>query len=94
MLEVNKDNSKAIPKSSSIKLTKVDGFIIFSLNFKCIIVVDCNALESNQWLLDWFKTQATTTRHKESTIILEICQLRRGETFPIILTVFVYYNKE
>ncbi len=88
MLETNKNISKAIPKSSSIKLTKVDGFIIFCLNFKHIVLVDCNALESNQWLLDWFKTQATTIGHKASTIILEIYQLKRGRTFPIILTIF------
>jgi hypothetical protein len=57
------------------------------LNFKRIVMVDCNTLESNQWLLDWFKTQTTTIGHKESTIILEIYRLRRG-TFPIILTIF------
>jgi hypothetical protein len=56
MLEAYKDNSKAILKSSSIKLTGVGGFVIFSLNFKHIIMVDYNASESNQWLLDWFKT--------------------------------------
>jgi hypothetical protein len=34
MLETKfKDNSKAIPKSSSIKLTKVDGFAIFFFEF-------------------------------------------------------------
>jgi hypothetical protein len=36
MLEVNKDNSKTIPKSSSIKLTRAIGFVISSLNFKHI----------------------------------------------------------
>ncbi len=48
MLEANKDNSKFIPKLSSIKLTNVDGFVISSLNFKHIVIVDYNALESNQ----------------------------------------------
>jgi len=47
MLEAKKDNSKVVPESSSIKLTRVDGFVISSLNFKHIIMADCNALESN-----------------------------------------------
>jgi hypothetical protein len=52
MLEANKNNSKAIPKSSSIKLTRANGFVISSLNFKHIAMVDCNGLASNQCLLD------------------------------------------
>jgi hypothetical protein len=36
MLEANKNNLEAIPKSSSIKLTRANGFVIFSLNFKHI----------------------------------------------------------
>jgi hypothetical protein len=47
MLEANKDNSKVIPKSSSIKLIRVDGFIISSLNFKHIRIANFNASESN-----------------------------------------------
>ncbi len=62
MLEVNKYNSKAIPKSSSIKLIGANGFIISSLNFKHIVMVDCNALESNQWLLDWHALEKTWTK--------------------------------
>jgi hypothetical protein len=61
MSEAKKDNSKAIPKSSLIKFTRENGFIISSLNFKHIIMVECNASESNQWFLDWFRTQAVTT---------------------------------
>jgi hypothetical protein len=57
MSEANKDNSKAIAKSSSMKLIGVDGFIISSLNFKHIVMVDYNASECNLWILDWFKTQ-------------------------------------
>ncbi len=45
-------------------------------------MVDYNALESNQWFLNWFRTQAITTGHKESTIILEMCQVRKGRTLP------------
>ncbi len=47
MLEANKDNAKVIPKSSSIKLSRVDGFRIFPLNFKHIVMANCNASESN-----------------------------------------------
>jgi hypothetical protein len=36
------------------------------VNFKHIVIVDCNALEGNQWLLDWIRTHAVTTRDKES----------------------------
>jgi hypothetical protein len=63
MLEVNKDNSKVIPKSSSIKLTGANGkwVIISSFNFMHIVMANYNAAESNQWLLDWFRTQVITT---------------------------------
>jgi hypothetical protein len=50
-------------------------------------MVDYNASESNQWLLDWFRTQVVTIGDNESTIILEMCQVRRGGTFPLILTI-------
>ncbi len=88
MLETNKDNSKAIPKSSSIKLTKANGFIISSLNCKHIIMANYNASKSNQWFLNWFKTEAITTGNKESTIIFKMCQVRKGRTLPLILTIF------
>jgi len=87
MLETNKDNSKTIPKSSSIKLTRAYGLVIFSLNFKHIIMVDYNALENNHMLLDWFRTQAITTKNMESTIILELSQVRKGGTLPHIPTI-------
>jgi hypothetical protein len=45
LLEVNKNNSKIIPESSSIKMIGVDGFVISSLNFKHVIMANCNALE-------------------------------------------------
>jgi hypothetical protein len=48
MLEANKDNSKAISKSSSIKLiAQANGFVIFSLHFKHLIMADCIPLENN-----------------------------------------------
>jgi hypothetical protein len=47
VLEINKNDSKAIPKSSLIKLIGVNGFVIPSLNFKHIVMANCNALESN-----------------------------------------------
>jgi hypothetical protein len=53
-------NSKTIPKSSSIKLTWVGGFVISSLHFKHMVMANCNALDNNQWLLYWFKTHAFT----------------------------------
>ncbi len=39
-------------------------------------------------MLDWFKTQVVTTRDKESTINLEMCQVGRGDTCPLILIIF------
>jgi hypothetical protein len=39
-LEAIKNNSKAIPKSSSIKLIGIYGFIKFSMSFKHIVMVD------------------------------------------------------
>jgi hypothetical protein len=73
MLEAKKDNSKAILESTLIKLIGAIGFTISSLNFKHIVKAHCNTSKSNQWLLDWFKTQAITMGDKESTIILKIC---------------------
>jgi hypothetical protein len=32
----------------------------FFLDFKHIVMVDCNASKSNHWLLDWFRTQVVT----------------------------------
>ncbi len=93
MLEANKNKKKPIQKSSSIKLTKVNGFVISSLSFKYIEMVDYNASKSNQWLLDWFKTQVITIRDNESTIILEMWQVRIEGILPLILIVFYYYNK-
>jgi hypothetical protein len=46
------------------------------------------ALESNKWLLNWFKTQGITIGDKKSTIILEMCQVKRGGIFPLILIAF------
>jgi hypothetical protein len=43
----NKDNSKAILESSSIKLTRADGFIISFLNFNHKLMADYNASKSN-----------------------------------------------
>jgi len=81
MLEANKNNPKVFPKSSSIKLTKVDGFVIFSLNFKHVVVASYNASKSNQWLLDLFITQLITTRNKESKIIFKMCQVKEEALF-------------
>jgi hypothetical protein len=53
-------------------------------------MVDCNASKSNQWLLDWFRTQVVTIGDKESTIILKMCKVRRGGTLPLILTIFYF----
>jgi hypothetical protein len=51
-------------------------------------MANCNALKSNQQLLNWFKTQAITIGNKESMIILEMCQVRKGGILPLILIVF------
>jgi hypothetical protein len=51
-------------------------------------MVDYNASKNNQWFLDWFRTQAITIGDKESTIILEMCQVKRGGILPLILIVF------
>jgi hypothetical protein len=55
---MNKDNSKAIPKSSLIKLTWVGGFVTTFLHFKHMVMANCNVSNNNWWLLKWFKTQA------------------------------------
>jgi hypothetical protein len=73
MLEAKKYNSKAILESSLIKLIGANGFIISFLNFKHIIRADFNTSKSNQWFLNWFKTQIVTMGDKEYTIILEMC---------------------
>jgi hypothetical protein len=47
MLEAYKNNFKTILESLAIKLTGANGFVIFFLNFKHIVMVDYNASESN-----------------------------------------------
>jgi hypothetical protein len=49
---------------------------------------DYNVSKSNQWLINWFRTQAVTIGDKESTIILKMCQVRKEGTLPLILIVF------
>jgi hypothetical protein len=44
---MNKDNSKAIPKSSSIKLTWVGGFATTFLHFKHMVMANCNVSNNN-----------------------------------------------
>jgi hypothetical protein len=83
MLEANKDNSKIIPKSLSIKLSKAYGLVISSFNFQHIIMADCNALENNHMLLDWFRTQAITIKNKKSIIILKMSQVRKEAFFHL-----------
>jgi hypothetical protein len=49
ILEANENNLKMIPKSSSIKLTWVNKFVTFSLNFKHYNGGEyCYALETNK----------------------------------------------
>jgi hypothetical protein len=45
MLEANEDNFKEILKSSSIKLTWANGFVMFSLSFRHM--ANYNALKNN-----------------------------------------------
>jgi hypothetical protein len=47
-LEANENNLKIILKSSSIKLTWVNNFVTFSLNFKHNNGAYCYALETNK----------------------------------------------
>ncbi len=42
MLEGNKNNAKTIPKSSSIELIRAYRFVIFSMNFKHIVMTYYN----------------------------------------------------
>jgi hypothetical protein len=65
----NKNNSKVILESSSIKLTEASGFVISFVHFKHMVMADYNASNNNQWLLDWFKTHAFTIGERQFTII-------------------------
>jgi hypothetical protein len=59
-----------------------------------MVMADYNASNNNQLLLDWFKTQAFTTREKQIIIILKMCKARRGGTLPLTLIIFcLYCNK-
>jgi hypothetical protein len=69
ILVSNKNNSKAIPKSSSIKLIWACGFVTSSLHFKHMVMANYNASNNNQWLLDGLKTHPLTTRERQSTFI-------------------------
>jgi hypothetical protein len=69
ILVSNQNNSKAIPKSSSIKLIWACGFITSSLHFKHKVMANYTTSNNNQWLLNWVKTHAFTTRERQSTFI-------------------------
>jgi hypothetical protein len=56
MLEVSKTNSRTTLESSPGKLTWIGEFVISSLNFKHIVMANCNVLINNQLSLNWFKT--------------------------------------
>jgi len=69
ILASNKNNLKAIPKSSSIKLIWACEFVTSSLHFKHMVTTNYNASNNNQWVLNWLKTHAFTTRERQSTFI-------------------------
>jgi hypothetical protein len=68
-LIANKNNSKVILESSSIKLTEASGFVTSFVHFKHMVMADYNASNNNQSLLDWFKTHAFTIGERQFTII-------------------------
>ncbi len=84
----NKNNSKVILESSSIKLTEASGFVTSFVHFKHMVMADYNASNNNQSLLDWFKTHAFTIGERQFTIIWNMCQARKGDTLPLIMTIF------
>jgi hypothetical protein len=59
-----------------------------------MVMVDYNVLDNNQLLLNQFKTQAFTIGKKQPIIIREICQVKKGGTLSLILTIFfLLYQK-
>jgi hypothetical protein len=69
MLDTSKDNSKATLESLFIRLFTIDEILIFSLFIKLINVAKFEVSFSNQWSLDWFKTQPMIVENKQSTIV-------------------------
>jgi len=92
MLEVSKTNSRTTLESSPGKLPWIGEFVISSLNFKHIVMANCNVLINNQLSLDWFKTQALTLGEKKSSIILKMCEVRRNDILPLILIIICHHN--
>jgi hypothetical protein len=45
-----------------------------------------NPSNKSQWPLDWFITQALTTKKSTSSNTLDMCQVKGGGTLPNILT--------
>jgi hypothetical protein len=52
MFEVSKDNSKVMPKSSSISWFKASAIPTSSFNLKLVVMVESKALFNNQCFLD------------------------------------------
>jgi hypothetical protein len=68
-LNASNDNYKARTKSSSIKSSKLNEILDYSLNFKLIKIVAFEKSKSNQCPKDWFNTQALTIGNTTSTMI-------------------------
>jgi hypothetical protein len=46
-----------------------------------MVIVDYNALDNNQWLLDWFKTYALTTKkNKINNYLINVSSMNREHT--------------
>ncbi len=56
------------------------------LSFKLTKMEECTASLRNQCPHDWLKTQAKTTKEKQSTIVWEICHVKGGGIWPMTFT--------
>jgi hypothetical protein len=49
---------------------------------------------NNQWHLHWLKTQANIIKERTSIMIWEMYHIKGGSTCVVILTKFIYINRE
>jgi hypothetical protein len=73
MLEAKQINSRTTLESFSIRVWKEGAFLKKFKIFKLMDMEKLNASLSNQWPLNWFKTQIVTAGEKLLTIIWQMC---------------------
>jgi len=94
MFNAKVPNSMSKFESSSIKAFKTKGLFISSFKLKAHENGCMQGITQQLVTLNWFTTQAMSTRYKMYTIIYNICHLKGGGTQPMILGIICVLTKD